>query len=334
MRFVDDHGVEAIARAVERVRRGVQRDELPGLGGPVGGGRAVLHVDARLRHELGRELAHREGVADPARAQRRGQRLREAQEHGLATPFAKPPPHLAGEQRLARTRAARDEAPLVSPQHVEHAELLAVERHQLLFAEASVLAECEPGRPGLTPQIVQRRDPPVVPRPRPIAEEPVPHRLERFAQIRQVLLPEDGAVEVTLSRRIAERASRERRGDGERGRRREPALGELLDEQARERMALLAGRATHGLAVLKPLAVAHIDGAALHLDHQHAAFGDGDHEVALALPTRLGPDTQRVPRGPTGGEPAAERAVHGLLARAGGRARRAAGEEAGGGHRG
>ena len=199
-------------------------------------------------------------------------------------------------------------------------------------AEARAIAEGEARGPALAPERVKCVDEAPVPERRARAEQPVSHRLEGFAQVGQILLTQHGAIEIALPGRIAERATRKRGGHLEGRRGPEPALFELADEQARERVALLARRAVHALAVLQPLPVADLDGAALDFDHEQAAIGDRQDEVALALPTRFGADAKRMPRGPALRQSGLERAVQGLLASAAGRARRTAGEEPDGGH--
>lgn len=228
----------------------MQRDELPGLRGPRAGRGAVLRIDADLRDQLGGELPNGEGRVDAARPERARERVRPAQERRSRSPGAQPPPHLAREQRLAGARTASDEAALVLPQHVEQVQLLLVERDELLLAEACTVPEHEAWGPSLPPELVKELHPARVSRPLLRWEEPLAHRLERFTQVRQVLLPEHGAVEVALAGWIAEGAARERGGHGEHRSAPQPALFELRDEQPRERVPLLARRTRHELAVL------------------------------------------------------------------------------------
>lgn len=121
------------------------------------------------------------------RAQRDGQRLGEAQKDGLDAAGLKLR-HISHASSVLPVPAPPVTKQRWSRRHVEHAKLFAVERHELLFPKMSVLAQRKFRRPRLAPQLVQRRDPPPVSRLRAIAEEPVSHRLEGFAQVRQILL--------------------------------------------------------------------------------------------------------------------------------------------------
>src|SRR5439155_20623890 len=90
------------------------------------------------------------------------------------------------------------------------------------------------------------------------------------------------------------------------------------EQQRPEAKRLLARRGLHQLRVLPPESVTQLDSAALHLEHQQAAPGLGDDEVALPAPSLARLDAERVPGVPARRQLRAQRLVDAhLRARAG-----------------
>ncbi len=208
--------------------------------------------------------------------------------------------------------------------------MIGVERHELALAQAHAIAECEARRPGLAPQRVQHVDPPRVGWRAPAREQAIRHLAQRFADVRQILLADHGALQIAVRRRSAEGRVGERDRDREIRRARDAALAELLQERRLEAERLRARRFVELLAVLEPLPVAHLDRPALHLEEEDAPIGDRDDEVALTLEAATRANAQRVPRGPAVGKAADQGGVELLLRATRGGARAAAGEDASG----
>ena len=257
------------------------------------------------------EPLDRRAFAKPA-----GERLGERQEEHAPAGAGQAERGLAREQRLAAARGSLDQQSIVVLEGVEECELPPVEHHPILGAVAGALAERQPRLPRLAPQLVEPSHPVAALR-AGRRQRVLDEARERLVEPAEVLLTESRPRKVVLRRRRAECHVGKAGGHTVRGRL-ALTVRQACEQQRPEAKRLLARRGLHQLRVLPPESVTQLDSAALHLEHQQAAPGLGDDEVALPAPSLARLDAERVPGVPARRQLRAERLVDAhLRARAG-----------------